>query len=148
MTTTDLMVGSHDYRPAALSILISILAAYAANSLVDRLRDARGRLKSKRNWLALHLGCGHLYGRYSHFGSALYRHGCDAVQGMHHYDITLVILSVALAIVISSMALGLTGMRERAIMLGERLWLESAAGLGTMLRAEIPMHKHVPIDDC
>jgi len=44
MTTTDLMVGSHDYRLVALSILISILAAYAANSLVDRLRDARGRL--------------------------------------------------------------------------------------------------------
>jgi signal transduction histidine kinase len=43
---------------------------------------------------------------------------------------------------------GLTGMRERAIMLGGRLWLESAAGLGTMLRAEIPLHKHVPIDDC
>jgi PAS domain S-box-containing protein len=43
---------------------------------------------------------------------------------------------------------GLTGMRERAIILGGRLWLESSAGLGTILRAEIPLHKHVPIDDC
>src|SRR5258706_1641559 len=51
MTTTDLMVGSHDYRLAALSILIPILAAYAANSLVDRLRDARGRL-----WFAWLIG--------------------------------------------------------------------------------------------
>src|SRR5258706_1673359 len=45
-------------------------------------------------------------------------------------------------------ASGLTGMRERAIILGGRLWLESAAGLGTILRAEIPLHQHVPIDDC
>ena len=43
---------------------------------------------------------------------------------------------------------GLTGMRERAIMLGGQLRLESAAGLGTMLEAEIPLQKHVPTDDC
>jgi two-component system sensor histidine kinase UhpB len=43
---------------------------------------------------------------------------------------------------------GLTGMRERAIMLGGQLRLESAARLGTTLTAEIPLQKHVPIDDC
>src|ERR1700675_2547770 len=51
MTTTDLLVGSHDYRFVALSILISIVAAYAANSLVERLRDARGRI-----WFAWLIG--------------------------------------------------------------------------------------------
>ena len=43
---------------------------------------------------------------------------------------------------------GLTGMRERAITLGGQLRLESAAGLGTMLEAEIPLQKHIPTDDC
>ena len=163
MTTTDLMVGSHDYRLAALSILISILAAYAANSLIDRLRDARGRL-----WFAWLIGgaTADAIGIWSmHYtamlgyrlpvpvqydwptvvlsllvaviGSAaaliavsysdiswlgtwsagifmggiaiagLHYTAMDAMQlqGMHRYDTTLVILSVALAIVLSSMAL-------------------------------------------
>jgi signal transduction histidine kinase len=42
---------------------------------------------------------------------------------------------------------GLSGMRERAIILGGRLWFESAPGLGTILKAEIPLHKPVALDD-
>jgi PAS domain S-box-containing protein len=51
MTTTDLMVGSHDYRFVLLSIVISILAAYAARNLAERVRDARGGA-----WLAWLVG--------------------------------------------------------------------------------------------
>ena len=42
---------------------------------------------------------------------------------------------------------GLTGMRERAIMLGGQLCLESASRLGTTISAEIPLQKQVPTDD-
>lgn len=41
------MVASHDHRLVVLSVLVSILAAYAALALVERVRDARGRA-----WLA------------------------------------------------------------------------------------------------
>jgi NO-binding membrane sensor protein with MHYT domain len=37
------MVGSHDYRLVVVSVLISVLAAYAARDLSKRVRDARGR---------------------------------------------------------------------------------------------------------
>src|SRR5258706_5023576 len=162
MTTTDLMVGSHDFRLAALSILISILAAYAANSLVDRLRDARGRLwfawliggaqadsngiwsmpytamlgyrlpvpvqydwptvaisllvgifgsaaaliavsQNEIGWLDT-WGAGICMGGVAISGLHYLAMGAMRLQGMHHYDVTLVILSVALAIVISWMA--------------------------------------------
>ena len=162
MTTTDLMVGSHDYRLVALSILISILAAYAANSLVDRLKDARGRVwfgwliggatadgigiwsmhftamlgyrlplpvqydwptvaisllvgifgsaaalialsQSEIGWLCT-WGAGIFMGGMGISGMHYSAMAAMRLQGMHHYDITLVILSVALAIVISSMA--------------------------------------------
>jgi PAS domain S-box-containing protein len=43
---------------------------------------------------------------------------------------------------------GLAGMRERAIMLGGQLWLDSASGLGTILRAEIPLHTSAPNNGC
>jgi PAS domain S-box-containing protein len=45
------MVASHDHYLVALSVLISILGAYAACDLSDRVRDARGRF-----WLAWLLG--------------------------------------------------------------------------------------------
>ena len=43
MTPTDVMVGSHDYRLVALSVLISIMAAYAARNLAERTGAAHGR---------------------------------------------------------------------------------------------------------
>ncbi|MGZ5139632.1 MAG: MHYT domain-containing protein [Burkholderiales bacterium] len=44
MTTEELVMSAHhDYRLVALSVLISILAAYAASALTQRVRDARGR---------------------------------------------------------------------------------------------------------
>ena len=50
MATEDLvMVGSHDYRLVVVSVLISVLAAYAASDLSKRVRDARGR--SWLTWL-------------------------------------------------------------------------------------------------
>jgi hypothetical protein len=45
------MVGSYDYRLVALSVLVSILAAYAARDLSERVCDARGRA-----WLAWLVG--------------------------------------------------------------------------------------------
>jgi PAS domain S-box-containing protein len=44
MSTADVvMAAHHDHRLVALSVLISILAAYAAVDLMQRVRDARGR---------------------------------------------------------------------------------------------------------
>jgi methyl-accepting chemotaxis protein PixJ len=43
MTSSDLvLVGSYDYRLVALSVLISILAAYAAHDLAARVTVAHG----------------------------------------------------------------------------------------------------------
>ncbi|HKI33675.1 MAG TPA: MHYT domain-containing protein [Gemmataceae bacterium] len=47
------MVATHNLYLVALSVLISILAAYAARDLSERVRDARGR-----GWLALWLAGG------------------------------------------------------------------------------------------
>lgn len=47
----QVMVAYHDYRLIALSVVISILAAYAARILVGRVRDAGGRV-----WLAWLIG--------------------------------------------------------------------------------------------
>jgi NO-binding membrane sensor protein with MHYT domain len=38
------LVGFHDHRLVVLPVFISILAAYAARDLSDRIRDARGRI--------------------------------------------------------------------------------------------------------
>src|SRR5437764_14150729 len=51
MTIDQVMVASHDHRLVALSVFVSILAAYAALALVERLRDARGRV-----WIAWLVG--------------------------------------------------------------------------------------------
>jgi signal transduction histidine kinase len=40
-----------------------------------------------------------------------------------------------------SSAMGISGMRERAMMLGGRLEIESVSGTGTLLRAELPLGK-------
>ncbi|PYS95976.1 MAG: histidine kinase, partial [Acidobacteria bacterium] len=45
------MAGSYDYRLVALSVLISVLGAYAARELYERVSDARGRA-----WLAWLVG--------------------------------------------------------------------------------------------
>jgi PAS domain S-box-containing protein len=47
MTEELVMVGYYDYRLVALSVVISILAAYAARNLSERLNATRGRV-----WLA------------------------------------------------------------------------------------------------
>ena len=39
----QVMVASHDHYLVALSVVISILGAYAARDLSERVRDARGR---------------------------------------------------------------------------------------------------------
>lgn len=51
MTGDQIMVASHDHRLVVLSVLVSILAAYAALALVERVRAARGRA-----WLAWLVG--------------------------------------------------------------------------------------------
>jgi NO-binding membrane sensor protein with MHYT domain len=48
VTTEELvMVASHDHRLVVISVFISILAAYAARDMVERVRDAHGPI-----WLA------------------------------------------------------------------------------------------------
>jgi NO-binding membrane sensor protein with MHYT domain len=43
MTSTDIvMVATHDHRLVALSVIVSILAAYAAIALAERIGDAVG----------------------------------------------------------------------------------------------------------
>jgi len=42
MTSDFVMVGSYNDRLVALSVMVSILAAYAARDLSGRVRDARG----------------------------------------------------------------------------------------------------------
>jgi PAS domain S-box-containing protein len=49
MTPHPVMVGSHDYGIVALSILVSVLAAYAALELAERMNAARG--SARRLWL-------------------------------------------------------------------------------------------------
>jgi PAS domain S-box-containing protein len=50
MTSSDLvLVGSYDYRLVALSVLISILAAYAAHDLAERVTVAHGG--ARLSWL-------------------------------------------------------------------------------------------------
>jgi two-component system sensor histidine kinase UhpB len=166
MATEDLiMVASYDYRLVALSVLISILGAYAARELSERIRAARGRawlpwllggaivdgigtwsmhytgmlalslpvpvdydwptvllsllvgiigsaatlvilslsrVGASRAWTAsIFLGCVGISGLHFVAMEAM------RFQGMHHHILALVILSVALAIVISGMALSL-----------------------------------------
>lgn len=51
MTDGLVMIASHDPRLIVLSVLISILAAYAARALTERVHDAGGRV-----WLAWLVG--------------------------------------------------------------------------------------------
>src|SRR5580704_18972274 len=51
MTSLEpLMVGSYDYRLVALSVVIAVLASYAALSLAERVTSARG--SARTIWLA------------------------------------------------------------------------------------------------
>lgn len=43
--------------------------------------------------------------------------------------------------VLAAETMGLQGMRERVILLGGRLWIDSAPGKGTRVRAEIPLQR-------
>jgi PAS domain S-box-containing protein len=54
ISSDQIMAGYYDYRLVTLSVLISILGAYASRDLFERVRDARGRI-----WLVW-LVCGAL----------------------------------------------------------------------------------------
>src|SRR5262245_51945213 len=45
MTIQPTLVGSYDYRLVALSVLIAVLASYAALDLAGRVTATRGRLR-------------------------------------------------------------------------------------------------------
>jgi two-component system, sensor histidine kinase and response regulator len=94
-----MMVDSYDYRLVALSVLVSILAAYAACDLSERLRDARGRA-----WLAWLVGgaTAHGIGTWSmHYIGMLAFHLQVPVQ----YDWPTVLLSLLVSILGSAAAL-------------------------------------------
>ena len=42
ISSDQIMAGYYDYRLVTLSVLISILGAYASRDLFERVRDARG----------------------------------------------------------------------------------------------------------
>ncbi len=48
---------------------------------------------------------------------------------------------------LASPTVGLSGMRERAMMLGGQLEIESARGMGTVLTAELPLKTNAPTND-
>jgi NO-binding membrane sensor protein with MHYT domain len=69
------LAGTYDYRLVALSVLIAVLASYAALDLAGRVTTARGR--ARLIWLtagSMTMGCRHL-------GDALYRNARAELAG-------------------------------------------------------------------
>jgi hypothetical protein len=106
------MVDSYDYRLVALSVLVSILAAYAACDLSERLHDARGRA-----WLAWLVGgaTAHGIGTWSmHYTGMLAFRLPVPVQ----YDWPTVLLSLLVSILGSAAALVVVSRRTIRMALG------------------------------
>src|ERR1700694_2195655 len=93
------LIASHDFYLVALSVLISILAAYAARDLSERIRDARGRA-----WLSWLVGGG------TARGICIWSMHFTAMQAFSlpvpvQYDWPTVLLSLLVAILGSAAAL-------------------------------------------
>jgi two-component system, sensor histidine kinase and response regulator len=98
----QLLAGTYDHRLVALSVLIAVLASYAALDLAGRVTSARGRLK--RLWLgggatAMGLGIWSMH----YVGMLAFRLPVSV-----KYDWPTVLLSLAAAIVASAVALYVT----------------------------------------
>jgi NO-binding membrane sensor protein with MHYT domain len=92
---------SHDHRLVALSVLVSILAAYAARDLAERVSDARGR-----PWLAWLLGVATVdgIGTWSmHYTGKLALRLPVPVQ----FDLPMVLLSLVVSVLGSAAALAI-----------------------------------------
>src|SRR5713226_10500940 len=100
MTSSDMvLVGSYDYRLVALSVLIAILASYAALDLAGRVTSAQG--KARLLWLngrAIAMGFGIWSMHY--IGMLAFRLPIPV-----QYDWPTVLLSLVAAIVASGIAL-------------------------------------------
>ncbi len=98
LQSVHILSGSYDYRLVVLSVLIAIAASYAALDIAGRVTSARGVAPSI--WLtcgALAMGLG--IRSMHHIGMAAMR-----LPATCRYDLRLVLLSVALAILIALVA--------------------------------------------
>jgi two-component system, sensor histidine kinase and response regulator len=103
------MVGSYDYRLVALSVLIAVLASYAALDLAGRVTSARGLIRSI--WLtggAMAMGIG-IWSM--HYVGMLAFHLPVRVE----YDWPTVLLSLMAAIFASAVALFVVSRREMGL---------------------------------
>src|SRR5262245_18026335 len=99
MTSQGLLTGSYDHRLVALSVLIAILASYAALDLAGRVTSARGR--TRLVWLnggALAMGLGIWSMHY--IGMLAFRLPVPVL-----YDWPTVLLSLLAAVLASAVAL-------------------------------------------
>src|SRR5271168_962128 len=98
-STSGLLAGSYDYRLVALSVLIAILASYAALDLAGRVTAARGRARSI--WLTGGAGAMGLGIWSMHYIGMLAYHLPVTVR----YDWPTVLVSLQAAILASGIAL-------------------------------------------
>jgi two-component system, sensor histidine kinase and response regulator len=110
MTSTELaLVGSYDYRLVNLSVLIAVLASYAALDLAGRVTSARGRLRGV--WLgggAAAMGTGIWSMHY--VGMLAFR-----LPVRIQYDWPTVLLSLLAAILASAIALFVVSRQEMGL---------------------------------
>ena len=100
------MAGSYDYRVVALSVLISILAAYAARDLSERISEARGEVWLA--WLVVGASADGIGTWSMHYTGMLALHLPVPVQ----YDWPTVLLSLLVSIVGSGAALFIVSRRK------------------------------------
>src|SRR5216684_2627727 len=106
MNPSDVLAGSYDHRLVALSVLISILAAYAARDLSERISDARGG--DWLAWLAVGAAADGIGTWSMHYtGMLAYRLPVPV-----HYDWPTVLLSLLVSITGSGLALSIVSRRK------------------------------------
>src|SRR6266404_5707472 len=127
MTPSDqALVGSYDYRLVALSIVIAILAAYAALDLAGRVTSARGRFRFV--WLtggALAMGTGVWS---MHYIGMLAFHLPIPVL----YDWPTVLLSLLAAVLASAIALFVVSRKEMGLLRASIGSIFMGGGIATM----------------
>ncbi|MGZ3396274.1 MAG: MHYT domain-containing protein, partial [Isosphaeraceae bacterium] len=107
MTEELVMVGYYDYRLVALSVVISILASYAARNLSERLNAARGR--AWLGWLVFGSTVDGIGTWSMHYTGMLAYHLPVPVQ----YDRPTVLLSLLVGILGSAAALLVVGSSKK-----------------------------------
>src|SRR5712692_526962 len=127
MTSSDMvLVGSYDYRLVALSVLIAILASYAALDLAGRVTSAQG--KARLLWLnggAIAMGFGIWSMHY--IGMLAFRLPIPV-----QYDWPTVLLSLVAAIVASGIALFVVSRHKMGVIRAVLGSIFMGGGIATM----------------